>query len=87
MISLEEIKSYLRVDGSEEDELIQKMMDTAQNLCRDVARRDTLGDSSAMRMAMLYTTAYLYENREEADHHALLLSLRALLMGERKAGF
>ena len=38
-------------------------------------------------MAMLYATAYLYEHREEADHNDLLLSLRALLMGERKAAF
>lgn len=35
----------------------------------------------------MYAAAYLYEHREEADHNELLLSLRALLMGERKAGF
>ena len=31
--------------------------------------------------------AYLYEHREEADHHALNLTLRALLFGSRKEGF
>ena len=38
MISLEEMKNYLRVDGNEDDELIQNLLNTAQLLCRDVAR-------------------------------------------------
>lgn len=36
---------------------------------------------------MLYTLAYLYEHREEADHHALVLTLRNLLVGVREEGF
>lgn len=87
MISLEEMKIYLRVDGRDEDEMIQHLLDTAHTLCRDAARSETLEESSAMRMAVMYAAAYLYEHREEADHNELLLSLRALLMGERKAGF
>ena len=82
MVDLEEMKAYLRVDGDEEDGLIEKLMETAERLSKDVAR-----DDATMRMAMLYATAYLYEHREEADHNDLLLSLRALLMGERKAAF
>lgn len=31
--------------------------------------------------------AYLYEHREEADHHALTLTLRSLLFGSRKEAF
>ncbi len=86
MIDLEEMKAYLRVDGDEEDGLIEKLMETAERLAKDVARDDNL-NTATMRMAMLYATAYLYEHREEADHNDLLLSLRALLMGERKAAF
>lgn len=86
MIDLEEMKAYLRVDGDEEDGLIEKLMETAECLSKDVARDDNLNTAS-MRMAILYATAYLYEHREEADHNELLLSLRALLMGERKAAF
>ncbi len=37
-----------------------------------------------LRMAILYALAYLYEHREEADHHALALSLRSLLFGIRE---
>lgn len=87
MISLDEMKLYLRVDGDGEDALIEKLMNTAQTLAKDVARNDTLEESANMRMAVLYAAAYLYEHREEADHGKLLLSLRALLMGERKAEF
>ena len=86
MVDLDEIKAYLRVDGDEEDGLIEKLMETAERLSKDVARDDALS-TATMRMAMLYATAYLYEHREEADHNDLLLSLRALLMGERKAAF
>ena len=31
--------------------------------------------------------AYFYEHREEADHHALTLTLRSLLFGSRKEAF
>lgn len=40
-----------------------------------------------MKVAILYTCAYLFEHREEADHHALNLTLRDLLFGTRKEGF
>lgn len=39
------------------------------------------------KIAVQYTTAYLYEHREDADHHALTLTLRALLSGSRKEAF
>ena len=40
-----------------------------------------------LRVAVLYALAYLYEHREEADHHALILTLRSLLFGMRKEAF
>ena len=33
------------------------------------------------------TLAYFYEHRDEADHHALTVTLRNLLTGIRKEGF
>ena len=39
------------------------------------------------KTAVMFTAAYLYEHREEADHHALNLTLRALLFGSRKEAF
>ena len=37
-----------------------------------------------LRVAVLYSVGYLYEHREEADHHALTLTLRSLLFGIRE---
>ena len=37
-----------------------------------------------MKVAILYTAAYLFEHREKADHHALSLTLRSLLFAVRE---
>ncbi len=90
IITLEEAKQYLRVDTEEDDALIEQAILSAEGLCADVARvdRDTLEEEpEIMRTAVLYALAYLYEHREEADHHALTLSLRYLLFGVRREGF
>lgn len=90
LVTLDEAKQYLRVDTSDEDVLIEQMIITAEKLCADVARLDKdsfLDESASTKLAVLYAIAYLYEHREEADHHALTLSLRSLLFGVRKEGF
>ena len=89
-VTLEEAKTYLRVDSGDEDGLISDLISTAMQMCRDVARADdtVLNESAAItRIAVLYTVAYLYEHREEANHQTLLLTLRALLFGVRKESF
>jgi len=90
-VTLEEMKSYLRVDTSDEDELLETMISTSENLCADVARVSVeelqRSTDDTFRMSVLYAVAYLFEHREEADHHALVMSLRCLLFGIRKAGF
>ena len=93
-VTLEEAKTYLRVSSSDEDELISNLITTATATVQDIARySDEEWESSEetilirMRIAILYTVAYLYEHREEADHNQLNLTLRALLFGVRKEGF
>lgn len=39
---------------------------------------------NVMRVAILYALGYLFEHREEADHHALTLTLRSLLFSIRE---
>ena len=39
---------------------------------------------AVLRVAVYYALAYLYEHREEADHHDLLLTLRSLLFSVRE---
>lgn len=38
MLTLDEVKQYLRVDSSEEDALIEGLIKTADSLVRDVGR-------------------------------------------------
>ncbi len=90
MVTLEEMKNYLRVDYEDDDGLIQSMITAAIRQCMDILRTDSEEDLAAAqngKIAVMFTTAYLYEHREEADHHALNLTLRALLFGSRKEGF
>ena len=37
-----------------------------------------------MRVAILYALGYLYEHREDADHHDLTMTLRSLLFAVRE---
>ena len=99
LISLEEAKSYLRVDTEDEDAMIAVLLSSAGRLCADVARLtdeqraavDADTEDAAlvpvretMRVAILYALGYLFEHREEADHHGLQLTLRSLLFGIRE---
>jgi uncharacterized phage protein (predicted DNA packaging) len=90
MVSLDEAKLYLRVDGHEDDELIEQLIATAETLVKDVSRlNDADFDENAniVRIAILYAAAYLYEHRENANHRTLTLTLRSLLFGVREVKF
>ena len=89
MITLEEAQKYLRVDADDEDDVIQQELDAAESLVASVLRKDNLNDESSpiVVVAVLYALAYLNEHREEADHHALTITLRNLLFGERDPKF
>lgn len=87
LIGLEELKGYLRIDSSDEDEFLVHLNEAAESLCRDIARIDGELDeheTKIMRIGVLFAAAYLYEHREEADHNKLTLSLRSLLFGIRR---
>ena len=91
LISLEEVKQYLRVTFDDDDALLEQLITTAKELCMAVARLEGSEEESAganqMRIGILYAVAYLYEHREEADHKELMITLRSLLFGIRKAAF
>ena len=99
LISLEEDKGYLRVDTADEDAMIGILISAAERLCADVARlsdekweavsSDTEDASllpirETMKVAILYALGYLFEHREEADHHDLVLTLRSILFAIRE---
>lgn len=90
LVTLEEAKNYLRVDTADDDRLIETILSAAHQMSMDILRTDdpaVLEQEADAKVAVLYATAYLYEHREEADHKALVLSLRALLCGSRKEAF
>ena len=99
LVSLTEAKEYLRVDSSDEDAIIGVLLSSAQRMCVDVARLteeqwaavDSDSDDTAltpiretMKVAILYALGYLFEHREDADHHELTLTLRSLLFAIRE---
>ncbi len=116
MITLDEAKSYLRVDSAHDDALISSLLFSAESLCMNIARlsvaewseltaysadnrkiliirqeektkEDLLLIKELLRIGVLYTLGYLYEHREEADHHELVMTLRALLSAVREGVF
>lgn len=89
-VSLDDMKNYLRVDYTDDDSLITYLIGSAEKICMDILRVDdvsVLESDENAKAAIMYTVAYLYEHREEADHHALMLTLRSLLFGSRKEAF
>ena len=99
LVTPEEAKGYLRVDTADEDAMIGTLLSAAERLCVDVARltdeewedidSDTEDTSlvpirETMKVAILYALGYLFEHREEADHHALTLTLRSILFAIRE---
>ena len=90
IVTLEEMKQYLRVDFPDDDEILTDIIAGAIRLCKAIARVEDdeafIGSQNA-KIAVMYAVAYLYEHREEADHTALALSLRALLSDIRQEGF
>lgn len=89
IVPLEEMKQYLRVDFEDDDSLITDALNFAEHLCADIARLsvEEFAKTQTAKIAVMYTVAYLYEHREDADHHALTLSLRSLLEGVRRSKF
>ena len=90
ILTLEEAKSYMRVDFPDDDDLIASLIGTAEKLCLDIARMDEdkfIECGEIAKAAVNYAAAFLYEHREQADHHELKLTLRSLLSDLREAEF
>ena len=89
-VTLESAKNYLRVDTSDDDALIKGLITTAETLVRDTSRmsdEELAPDEEIVEMAELFTIAYLYEHREEADHKNLTETVKYLLFPIRKEVF
>ena len=90
IVTLQDMKNYLRVDFGDDDALLQNLITSAEEHCMDILRIDDEMDfeeSYNAKIAVLYMVAYLYEHRDNADYNKLNLTLRALLFGDREAKF
>ena len=89
MVTVDEAKNYLRIDNEDDDGLVEAMLNTAVQLCTDVSKlsEEEFENSPLSKVAVLFTLGYLYEHREEADHHELTLTLRSLLFALREGVF
>ena len=64
--------------------------DSRENLIirsEEKSKGEILQMKDLLRIGVLYTLGYLYEHREEADHHDLTLTLRNLLFSIREGVF
>lgn len=90
MITLDEMKKYLRVDFNDDDALIEKLMHESKNRCLDILRKEMKEETDSISnfdMALMYSVAYIYEHREDCDYAKLNLALRDILFAEREARF
>lgn len=89
-VTLESAKNYLRVDSSDDDVLISRLITTADTLVRETSRmsdEELAPYKEIVEIAELFTIAYLYEHREEADHKNLTETVKYLLFPIRKEVF
>ena len=61
-----------------------EVIDSGKQSAKDFPKAELKRVRNEMRVAILYALGYLYEHREEADHHALSLTLRCLLSAIRE---
>lgn len=96
MITLQEAKEFLRVDGDDEENLIASLIVAAQELTEDVLRRPLVELEplpETVRQAMLIVVATLYEERQISkdktgiDISETLDLVRRMLFAYRKERF
>ena len=90
IVSLEETKIYLRVDGNNEDALITSFIETAEEICEGILRYplsefEEIPDT--VKQAVMYIVASLYEKREMLDMKEVLDIASRLLFSYRKDGW
>lgn len=86
VVTLEEIKQYVRIDSADEDELLLALSGTAESICKDILRCSFEPGAEVpdpVRTAVLYGISYLYENREQADFKDLGVESFCLVLSNK----
>ena len=90
IVTLDEMKSYLKVDYDDDDELRISLLESANEMWLETIRSDEIfvfAQYPNSRIAIMYAVAFMYENRDKTDYRQLMMSLRSILSGIRKAIF
>jgi len=87
VVSLDEIKLYLRVDGDEENTLITSFITTAEEMCEGILRSpltDFTELPETVKQAVYYAVANMYEEREKTNIKEVYDVMKRLLFSYRK---
>ena len=87
VVSLEEIKLYLRVDGEEEDALISTFINVSEDLVEGILRYPVSEFEvvpEIVKQAVMYSVANMYEKREDYDAKEVIDIMTKLLFSYRK---
>lgn len=92
IVTKDEAKAYLRIDGTENDAMIDQMLPAAEQTVKDVSRLSDEAIAASenvglIRVAILYTLSYLFDHREDANYTELTIMIRSLLFGVREVRF
>lgn len=87
IVSVDELKSHLRIQHDEEDSLLESLLLQAQAAANDFCRTEY--DTEApepVRLAVLLMASHFYENRDNSDKAAFMtmqMAFHALLYPHR----
>lgn len=87
VVSLEDIKLYLRVDGEEEDTLISNFIKVSEDLVEGILRYPLSEFEivpEIIKQAVMYSVANMYEKREDYDAKEVIDIMTNLLFSYRK---
>jgi uncharacterized phage protein (predicted DNA packaging) len=87
VVSLEEIKLYLRVDGDEENTLITNFIITAEEICEGLLRyplSEFIIVPEIIKQTVLYAVSNMYEQRETFEVKTVIETMTRLLFAHRR---
>ena len=87
IVSVDELKSHLRIQHDEEDSLLESLLLQAQAAANDFCRTEyDIEAPEPVRLAVLLMASHFYENRDNSDKAAFMtmqMAFHALLYPHR----
>ncbi len=93
-VALDVVKSYLRVDHTEEDDLIEQLIKAATQMVETRLKRPVIGVEEnalaqtietvpeSVKIAVCTAVAFMYENRTATDEEVRSRVLRSILLDQ-----